>query len=444
MSGCHWCSWLTVCLVISSSAWAEPKFPPELTGGKSVITLSGPELLRRAPTLREDVSMARTAPTVDVLYFPGQDYPGNPWSVWGDGLVVGEHYYTSIGDHRAPAGNAFVYRYDPATKSLTRIVDVRSVIQMPDGHYTPGKIHSRLDLGKDGWLYFSTHRGSTRTTTDEFHYKGDWILRHHLESGQTEVVAHAPLPKQCLPTSMLDPERLIFYAGTADGDPQRKRVQFLAYDIAQRRVLYSDDFGPYRALIFARSTGLVYFQREGTRGAALPLSRFDPESPQEPVETAAIVGLRAASEESKGGLIYTADGDELWSFNTRKETAESLGSTAVGTQTYIASLHLDPATERYLYYIPGAHGGSQRDGAPLVQYDLQTRTRKVLCSLQPLCFEQTGFTPMGTYGLAVAEDGSRVYVTWNGNQGSTPDDPRLRFNTCALTVIHIPASERLP
>ena len=38
--------------------------------------------------------------------------------------------------------------------------------------------------------------------------------------GKTEIVAHAPLPKQCMPTSVLDPERMIFYAGH-----RRRRLQ---------------------------------------------------------------------------------------------------------------------------------------------------------------------------------------------------------------------------
>lgn len=436
-----------VVLQCSSLLWGEAKFPPELSGGQSRITLKGKELLKRAGSIKPDVEIATAAPTVDVMYYPGQNYPGHPWSVWGDGLMVGNIYYSSIGDHLAPAGNAYVYAYDTETGELKQIVDIRRTINMPEGHYTPGKIHSRLDLGKDGCLYFSTHRGSTRITTDEYHYKGDWILKHDLASGKTEVVVHAPLAKQCLPTGQLDPERLIFYAGTADGDYKVKRVKFLAYDTVGKKMLYSDDQGPYRAMIFAPSTGRVYYQQEGKRGEAASLVRFDPEGQKKPVAIQASLGLRAASEESDEGIVYTIDGDELWAFDTQNETAQSLGPAAVGTQTYTASLDLDPATNRYLYYVPGAHGGSQQDGAPLVQYDVKTRKRKVICFLEPLCHRETGFLPMGTYGMAVSPDGSKVCITWNGNTGSTPAElqkGKPKFNACGLTVVHIPASERQP
>src|SRR5262249_1628303 len=154
-------------------------------------------------------SIAKKPPKIDFLYFPGQTYPGKPWSAWGDSLAIDGKYYTSIGDHLAPQGNAFVYEYDPASKQLKRLLDVRKLLNLPEGHYTPGKIHSRIDRGDDGWLYFSTHRGSTNATTEKNHYQGDWILRYHPPTGRSEVVVCGPVPKHCIPASVLDPKQLI-------------------------------------------------------------------------------------------------------------------------------------------------------------------------------------------------------------------------------------------
>ena len=159
-------------LVGSWVARAQPQYPPVLPDGAESVTIESAALLVPPENLRPGVTIAETPPRVTFQYYPGQDYAGNPWSVWGDGLAVGDLYYSAIGDHKAPQGNAFVYRFDRTTGALERIVDVRRTIQMPEGHYTPGKIHSRIDLGSDGWLYFSTHRGSTRVTTDENHYRG--------------------------------------------------------------------------------------------------------------------------------------------------------------------------------------------------------------------------------------------------------------------------------
>lgn len=418
-------------------------WPPKLPGGVTVISETSADLLKPSGELKAGVKIAKTAPTVDFLYFDCQTYPGKPWSVWGDGLAVGDRYYTSIGDHLAPRGNAFVYEYDSTSKKLRLLSDVQSIIKVPEPDYTPGKIHSRLTLAKDGWLYFSTHRGSTRATIPENGFTGSWILRCHPEDGRGEVIVHAPLPNQCLPTGELDPERLIFYAGTADGDRNKKGVQFLAYDAEKKRVLYSDDHGPYRAMIFAPSTGRVYFQREGGRGVTTPLSRFDPEKPGKPKEIGARVGLRAATRESRSGKVYTVDGNQLWEFDTKTETARELGGLIVGEEEYITSIDLDPKTERYLYFVAGSHGGSYKDGSPLVQYDLKSGTRKVIAFLHPFCADRTGFTAMGTYATAVSPEGDKVYITWHGNRGGTdPKRKKLSFNTCVLTVVHIPESER--
>jgi DNA-binding beta-propeller fold protein YncE len=428
--------WWVVLLCLSWGTAAAAEFPDGNVG-----TFTDAAFLVPTSELHAGVTIATHTPAVDIAFFDVQTYPGNPWSVWGDGLAVGDRYYTSIGDHLAPEGNAFVYVYDTTSKKLRLLTDLRSVLKRPEGWYTPGKIHSRIDQGKDGWLYFSTHRGSTRATVAENHFSGGWILRCHPETGVCEVVAEAPLPNQTLPTSVLDPDRMLYYAGTADGDYKNKQVQFLVYDVAKRTVLYSDDAGPYRYLIFARSSGRVYFHRDGKGGGAKPLVRFDPAKPGPPQEIDAAVGLRAATQETRKGKVYTVDRNALWEFDTRKESARLLGELTAGNEDYIASIDLDPHTERYLYYVPGAHGGGYKDGAPLLQYDLKTSTVKVIAFLHPAIEKETGFIPMGTYATAVSPKGDKVYITWHGNRGGK-ERGKLRFNTCALTVVHVPAAER--
>lgn len=417
----------------------ELSWPPELPGKQDVVSIESADLLKPQPNLRADVSIAKTPPRVDLLYYPEQTYPGHPWSVWGDGLAVGTKYYSAIGDHLAPQGNAFVFEYDSETSRIRTLASTAKTIDLPEGHYMPGKIHSRLDLGRDGWLYYSTHRGSTRVTTDEYHYKGDWILRTHPESGKTEIVAQGPVPKACIPTSVLDPDRMIFYGGTSAGDRTDKTVTFFAYDIARRKVLHTATGGPARYLIFARSTGRVYYMNEVTN----QLMRYDPESGQPPQAIKGVIGLRAATEETPDGLVYTvgkSDG-RVWQFNTKTEEIRDLGDLAVATQTYTTSIDADP-TGRFLYYIPGAHGGSQKDGTPVIQFDTTLRRKKVIAFLQPVLRKKFGYVTLGTFGSALSPDGSRLFITWNGNRSGKDRRGRLPFDTCALTVVHIPESER--
>ena len=422
---------------------AELPFPPALSGGKIVVTDTAPEFLKPPATLKSGVAIAKTPPTVDFLYYPGQTYRPKLWSNWGDSVVIGGKYYASIGDHSAPFGNAFIFEYESATKTFRQLVDVRKLLELPEGHYTPGKIHGRLEQGSDGWLYFSTHRGSAKVTTDEYHYRGDWILRCHPASGKAEVVVQGPVPRHSIPNSLLDPQRMIFYGGTAagvGGDEDQKGIHFFAYDVQNKKLLYAGPDGPARAMILARSTGRVYYvpgNREGT------LMRFDPAQPGPPAKVEGLppIGVRAATPETPQGYVYTVSSGQkspdanLCAFDTRTEKIEDLGPAAVGTQAYISTLDVDP-TGRYLYYIPGAHGSSDRDGTPVVQFDVKTRQKKVLAFLHPFYHDKYGFTCKGTYSVAVDPRGDTLYITWNISRGGKA------WDCCGLTAIHIPRSER--
>jgi len=420
----------------------EIPFPPTLPGAKQIATDKAAEFLTPPATLDRGVAIARTAPTVEFMYYPGQTYPGKPWSNWGDSLAAGGKYYASIGDHLAPQGNGFVFEYDPEKRTLRPLLDLKKVLNLPAGHYVPGKIHGRIDLGDDGCLYFSTHRGSTKVTSDQYHYQGDWIVRHDLVRAKTEVVACGPAGKHCIPTSVLDPKRLIFYGGTAPGEAVKDEgVRFFAYDVQGKRVLHNGPDGPARYMIFARSSGRVYYT-PAAKGAG-PLLRFDPDQGGAPVSVPGTIGIRAATQETPQGYVYTVsqagpnEDPMLYAFNTRTEQIETLGSPSIGTQKYIASLDADP-TGRYLYYMPGAHGGSEKDGTPVIQFDVRSRQKKVIAFLHPFYQDKYGCTLKGTYSSAVDPRGDKLYVTWNVSRGSRA------WDCCGLTAIHIPPSERLP
>jgi hypothetical protein len=428
----------------------ELEFPPKLPHGERVVTDSSPAFLQPTETLVEGVKIAKTPPTVDFLYFPRQDYEGKPWSNWGDSLAINGKYYASIGDHLSQltsngdperVGNAFVFEYDPEKKTFRELLEVRKLLNLPEGHYVPSKIHGRLDMDDEGWLYCSTHRGSTTVTVDQFHYQGDWILRVRPSDGKAEIVAHGPVPKHCIPNSVLDPKRKIFYGGTAAGERSDSGgVRFFAYDVNQRKTIYDGPDGPARYMIFAKSTGKIYYT-PGQEDQVGQLVCFDPAQPGPPTPINAKLGLRSATQETADGMVYTvsrggrAGEANLFAFNTKTEQVAELGPAHVGSQSYITTIDVDP-TGRYLYYIPGAHGGSEKDGSAVVQFDVKTKTRKVIAFLHPFYQEKYGVALSGTFSSAVDPDGSKLYITWNANRGGKV------WDCCALTVIHIPESER--
>ena len=428
---------------------ADLPWPPSLPGGKTVVTDKSPDFLKAPEALREGVVIAKEAPTIDFLFYPGQKYPGKPWSNWGDGCVANGKYYSGIGDHYAIGrgenlygnGEALAYEYDPKSKNLRALVKVSKFLNLPKEHYAPGKIHSRIDMGSDGWLYYATHRGSPKAAVDANHYKGDWIFRTHPKSGKTEIVVEAPIPKHSIPNSVLDPERMIFYGGTAAGpDAENQEIQFFAYDLKKRKLLYRCDNGPARYMILAQSTGRLYYVPGNADGELL---RYDPVTNKAPQSTGQTIGIRAATKETKAGKVYSVSTGQrsgsatLWEFDTKTEKVRKIGDAPVGSQAYVASLDVGPKG-RYLYYVPGAHGGGFRDGSPVVQFDIQTGTRKVLAFLHPFYESKYGFIPKGTYSTEVSEDGDKLYITWNTSRGVRA------WDCCGLAVVHIPKSERMP
>lgn len=222
-----WLAWACAGLVAASAGTAEVTYRPKLHDGKAVATDCADAFLR-APATMSGVAVAETPPTVDFLYYFSQTCKAKTWSNWGDGAAVEGKYYSTIGDHNGPVGNAFVYEYDAKVKQLRVLCDVASVLKMPKGHY-----------------------------------------------------------------------------------------------------------------------------------------------------------------------------------------------------------------------VLGAHAGGERDGTAVVQFDVRSRTKKVIAFLHPFLSEKYGHTPIGTFGTAVHPAGDKLYVTWNG--GFTQDRRgRPNWDACALTVIHIPASERQP
>lgn len=452
----HWvASFGLVCALFGSTAWAQSKaakpmlpYPPSLPEGQTIVTDQSDDFLKPVSPLLDGVAIAQTAPRIDFMYYPGQDYAGKPWSTWGDGCVAGTKYYSAIGDHHSPRGTARVFEYDTVTKKLRTLIDLKTFLAeshaIPDGmDYCPAKIHSRVDIGRDGWLYFSGHRGSPRTTDDKHGFLGDWIFRTHPQSGKSEIVAAFPVEKHCLPCSVLDPQRLVYYAGTAHGtNAPAQGVQFLAYDAQQKKVLYSGPNGPARYMLFANSTGTVYYG-PGGEGATAPLMKFHPEKDQAPVPVGIEIGCRSATQEVGDGVIYTVSRDAdatLWAFNTKTEKAEKIGTAVVAKHNYITTLDADP-TGRFLYYIPGAHGGAMAEGSPVVQFDVRRRTKKVIAFVHPFYQSKYGYTPDGCFSSAVDPTGERLYVTWNGTRSSAPRGSST-WESVTLTVIHIPASER--
>ena len=403
-------------------------YPPTLPGGKSVVTECSPALLKPGPNLKDGVTIATQPPTVDFAFYPDQNYPGNPWSHRSDGIVVGDKFYSSSNDHLAPRGTAHLWEYDIAAQRFTKLCDTTQFLEsqraFPESmNYRPGEMQSRIDLGSDGWLYYATDRGSPTVTNDAHGYLGEWVLRTHPQTRETQIVATFPIAKHTIPASVLDPRRMRFYGGTAPGkDSANQKVQFFVLDVPTGKVLLQADDGPDRVLIFSSSTGRVFWEGK----------MYDPQTHR--VTPANVPHVRAASRETAQGWVYGTShrSADLWALNVRTGELKTLGSGAVGTQEYISSIEVDP-TGRYLYYIPGAHGGAASDGSPVVRFDTTTKQRHVVAFLHDLFWDKYDYALDGSFGSALDEKGQRLCISWDGWRKGQPRG----WESAAITVLHL-------
>lgn len=413
--------------------------------GDATGALAKLEALAASPSLRKppagvegDFAVVKEAPKIEFAVLPGQ-WPGAElWSAWGDALWASDgKCYASIGDHASPHGYSYVYRVDPETKEVKLIVDVNAVLKIPPEKYTAGKIHAPLvDLG-DGWMYFVTYRGSVRGTTKENGYEGDWLFRYELKTGKLENLG-IMVPHSSVPVLVGHPRTKRLYGLSAPGKTMPTfRKQLFVYDVEQRKLVFAG--GPEstmcRALILA-DDGRAYYDSEGM------LVRYDPKVNKVVNTQARLPGdanLRAASRPDANGVVYCfTSGGTGFSFDTKTEAVKETTKAFVAGPLYTTACKLEPSG-RYLYYAPGAHGRTKQHGTAVLQLDVKTGKRKVVAFLNECVRAQKNYNLGGTYALALNDDGSKLFICWNGNVAT---ERKNDFGLCSVMVIRLPESER--
>jgi hypothetical protein len=156
--------------------------------------------------------------------------------------------------------------------------------------------------------------------------------------------------------------------------------------------------------------------------------------------------MRCTTAESKAGAIYgiTHQSHRLFRYEPGADKLEMLGGNwLAGSYTAVCVLSPD---ERFVYYLPGAHGGAFKDGTPVVQYEVATGRRKCLAFLAPAIESQCGYVPAGTYGIKLSADGGTLFANLNGHPADRFRPASMKpngFGLCAFVALEIPASERV-
>lgn len=456
-------SLLALSFALSLATAQAQQWPPDLPGSvKGTVTIKTDDFLQIPPdvtAMRDKTNMASfvmamEAPTVELAYhgsLPNAALNGTGWSAWGD-ICVGSNgaVYSGIGDHGNNKTNAhcFIYAWDPAASELKQIIDVNAASKAKPGDVLWSKVHAGIQEGADGMIYTITtlnDGGSAHEHTWTENVPGSPIFRYDPKSGKTDIIGH--LPKQCTATTLMDKSRNILYI-MLEGKYARG-VAFSAFDLTARQFVY---ISPYDAVTQDRNmalaaNGCVYFNGKGG------LWKYDPVKKEIKATDMVIpagANMRSSTAESADGWIYGSTfgggknvAQELFRFAPASEKLEMLGPDFLdGDYTTVSVLSRDG---KYVYFLPGAHGSSLKIGTPVVQYDVRSRTRKVIAFLQEPVRKQIGYVPCGTYGIKLSADDGTLYVNLNGHGDEGKRLPQMKasgFGLTAFAAIHIPKAER--
>jgi sugar lactone lactonase YvrE len=438
-------------------------WPPPLRGAKNgTVTLRSerflevPEFVAKAQKAQKQdgtaaYTVAKEAPTVDLTFHSnlGPNAAGRRlWSSWGDiCLATDGKVYCGIGDHGDDAGGdarCFLYVWDPVAKTLAQIIDMNRVITPQQGQPAWSKVHAKIDQGSDGKIYFScTLNDGNRANAGNFRWTknlpGGQLYQYDPAKRQTAVVATLPNAPRCTATSLYDRARNTWWCNLEVGgnalyglDLGSRKPVFQSADGA---VAFNRNFAIDRAgnLYFNGPSANLWKYDRGTNRIAQSKSNFG-KSP----------GMRSSTRESRNGQIFgTTHGTGLlWRYTPARDELTMLGPCWL-TGDYVTVAELSP-DERFVYYLPGAHGQATRSGTPVIQYDLANNRRKVIAFLARAFETGHDYVPAGTYGIKISADGGTLYVNFNGHP--TRNLPKhLRpngFGLCAFAAIHIPRSER--
>ena len=446
---------------VAPSIAEETHWPPALPGAKKngTATISAKQLLavpasvadRRGEEGVVEFEVAATPPKIDFAYHAnlGENAVSRRlWSSWGDICVASDgSVYSAIGDHgNAVGGDArcFIYRWDPQQKRLAQIVDMNQVVKPKSGQPAWSKVHARIDEGPDGAIYFCcTLNDGNRAVRPDYHWNeklpGGQLYRYDPKTNETTVFANLP-PRRCTATSILDRQRGIWWCNLEGGDNA-----LWALDMKSKREHFK---APDGSMVFNRNfalagDGSVFFN--GAGGIWKYNAADGKLAATEVVFSGDTPGMRASTRQARNGAIYgiTQKTAQLFRFLPDQKKLDLLGPTwLTGEYTTVAVLSPD---ERFVYYLPGAHGKGRLYGTPVIQYEIASGRRKVLAFLAETFEDKLNYVPGGTYGVKLSSDGSTLYANLNGHAADPirPDHMKpIGFGLCSFVAIHIPDSER--
>lgn len=447
-----------------------------LNRSSSVIERS--EKMLKQPKFVKDLGefvIAKEPPVVELNIIPVKHrYLPEPkegcqigiWSTWCPGVYhpVNRKFYGSIGNHRRHQAEVFIIEYDTLTKTIHTSQELNEFLGRSPNGFGDGKVHGYLDIYNGTELFFATYWCHVPEPTEEDYatgYKGGHILSYDVFS--SELKDHGvPLYRSTWPFHKMDTVRGLFYGVGMFSE-------FVCYDINSRQRHWAG-FLPEeqglrwfpRCMVVDEETGFVYSSNMSRSDTEVHMIKYDPYknrffrmSCTVPAnsQTGERGQLRAYTRRKtkEGYFVCIALGGELFKFYPDMDHTEGLGLCWNGPHRYTTNVALSP-DEKYVYYVPSAHGRSYLEGTPIIQYNLRTNEKKVLAFLTPYFHEKYNYLPSGTFGVTLDDKGERLFIVFNGGfeefdfeqvSGGNGRLPSRDILGCpSACLVHIPQSER--
>lgn len=350
---------------------------------------------------------------VDLVTYPRPDHEGEPWSQWGQGIVLPDgRFLSAIGDHLGRDGNSFLFLYDPESGEMTRFADAQSILGHDEGSWGYGKIHAQMVSPSCDSVYIATYWGTRRDIEYGGSYSGDGLMR--LDTSTLEVTSlGVPVERHGIP-SMAAADGLVYMEAAAP-DPQAPPEvgAFAVYDPASGEVVYQSDDPDHTGFrsILVGPDGAGY-----VAGAGSELLRYTPGGELTPGAELPEGWLRAAAPPDDDGSVYGVSTEPERFFVMRPDGSfEDIGPA----RGYTASIAMHP--DGRILYVPGAHGDAWTHGTSVFAVDPETGAEETLVQLNETAERELGLTLGGTYSVVVDHERDRLFIGFNA--GTDPEEP---------------------
>lgn len=397
--------------------------------------------------------MAKTPPRITFYPVEGlesvRDIDGAVWTNFSEGICAPDGwFYVAFNNNAAIDGNCVLYSYDPATRQQNRVLDVGAFLGTKPGQFGHGKIHGRLDLMPNGQVPMITYCSleSDKLSALERAQHGGALLVYNVFTGDATHV-DTPVLGEAYPMHATDIARGVFHGiGLLGG--------YLAYDLKTSQLIYGGPlpgdvrWGP-RATLVDPKTGCCY----GSDPATRRIVKFDPAEARFAATDAYVPTYPAIGKHDEpvirsytrrrlpdGSFVaHTTTGMMFKFYPDEQRTAVIGPNWAEGGYCTAMAMSRDG---RYIYYTVGLHTEVFDSGTPIIQFDTQTYTRKVLAFVQPFYRAKCNYTFGTSYSITLDADDANLLIVWNGAFTKRGREAEAAMGEPVLMYVEIPPSER--